>query len=243
MTLTLDTIQGWSADDLQQQLSASPEATAAILKVAAEGGVIDAQALYGQALLDGNGTPANPTEALHWFTTAAKAGHLMATNMVGRCCELGWGTPVDKTLAAEWYEAAAKRGLDWAMYNLATLLALGDGVAMDRAEALKLYRAAAARGHVKSESMIGGFYEDGWVVNRDLTKAATHYRRGAEGGDFRAMFNHARMLIDAGDLTGAQQWITALADHATPAFLAKAHAWLRGHPRAEVAAMVGQNAP
>jgi len=146
--------------------------------------------------------------------------------MVGRCCEHGWGAAVDKSLAAQWYGAAAERGLDWAMYNLATLYTLGEGVSEDRPEALRLFEQAAALGHAKSMNMIGSFYEDGWVVGRDMRQAARHYAMAAEGGDFRGQFNHARMLIDAGDMAGAQIWLARMSEAATPAFLAKTKLWM-----------------
>ncbi len=82
--------------------------------------------------------------------------------------------------------------------------------------------------------MIGGFCEDGWGVERDMEVAKDHYRRAAEGGDFRGMFNHARMLIDAGNLDQALDWLRRLPHCATPTFLAKARKWLEVHPEANV---------
>lgn len=227
MPLSFDEIRGWSPAQLSEKLTGSPEEVATILAVAAEAGVAEARALYGQILLDGRGIATDAAAALHWFSEAAKAGHAMAMNMVGRCCEHGWGTAIDKGLAAQWYKAAADRGLDWGMYNLATLHCLGEGVPLDREAALALYEKAAALGHVKSITMIGGFYEDGWVVERDMAAAADHYRRAAEGGDFRGQFNHARMLIAAGRRAEAEPWLASMRETATPAFLEKADAWLR----------------
>ncbi len=112
------------------------------------------------------------------------------------------------------------------MYNLATLYSLGEGVACDRANALRLFRQAAALGHVKSVNMIGSFYEDGWEVEADLAIAAEHYRRAAEGGDFRGQFNHARMLLAAGESAEASRWLDRVHETAPPAFIEKMKAWL-----------------
>ena len=150
--------------------------------------------------------------------------------MVGRCYDQGWGVPVDKARAAEWFRAAALRGLDWGMYNFATALALGEGVAEDKAEALDWLRRAAALGNAKAENFIGSFYEDGWVVGRDLRQAARHYAVAAEGGDFRGQFNHARMLIGDGDLAGAIPWLDRASKTATPRFCAQASEWLAARP-------------
>ena len=158
----------------------------------------------------------------------------MALNMVGRCYDLGWGVAVDKARAADCYRIAAERGLDWAMYNYATLLALGHGVPEDKEAALDWFEKAAKLGPsligAKAINFVGSFHEDGWVVARDLTKAARHYERAAEGGDFRGMFNHARMLADKGRTEDALKWIERAGEHATPAFTAKAAAFLDASP-------------
>ena len=150
----------------------------------------------------------------------------MGMNMVGRCLEQGWGAPVDKAAAASWYEAAAARGLDWGLYNLATLLALGDGVPLDRARALTLFERAAALGHAKSMTMVGSFHEDGWAVAPDREAAADWYRRGAEGGDFRGQFNHARLLADAGRIDRAIRWLRRIPARAVCTHKSRQnHAW------------------
>jgi len=223
--------------ELAARLTGPPVEAAAFVRSAAEAGSGEAQLVYGQMRLDGHGVPRAPIDALRWFVRAAQQGHPLGANMVGRCYENGWGIVADAAKAAEWYEAAAKRGSDWGMYNLATLLALGRGVPPDRTRALALFRKAAARGHAKSITMVGGFYEDGWVVARDMAEAADHYRRGAEAGDFRGMFNHARMLVDAGDRDTAIGWLRRLPASATPAFLDKAAEWLERSGDPALAAM------
>lgn len=111
---------------------ADPRTRTAALREAAEGGEPEAQALWGQWLLDrGEARP-----GFAWFNRAAAAGHLMALNMVGRCYDLGWGVAVDKRRAAECFRVAAARGLPEAMYNSATALALGEGCAEDKPAAL-----------------------------------------------------------------------------------------------------------
>jgi len=99
-------------------------------------------------------------------------------------------------------------------------------VAEDKPAALALFRKAAAMGNAKAINFVGSFYEDGWVVDRDMAVAAYHYRRAAEGGDFRGRFNHARMLACAGDVDDALLWLARVGENATPAFMTKAEAWL-----------------
>lgn len=223
----LDWLNGLDAEQIAARLApGSPDRTATLL-LAAEAGVAEAQALYGQMLLDGDEVPKDERAAIAWFHKAAQQGHVLAINMIGRCFDLGWGVVVDKARAAEWFALAADKGLDWGMYNYATLLALGEGIAEDKAAALEWLRKAADLGNAKAINFIGSFHEDGWVVDRDMAVAAECYRRAAEGGDFRGCFNHARMLAEAGEREHALQWLSRVSETATEAFMAKANAFLR----------------
>jgi TPR repeat protein len=223
-------LEALSPDDIAARLSGSPEERAAFVRTCADAGEAEAQALYGQMLLDGNGTAKDEAAALGWFVKAAAQRHILAVNMVGRCYDLGWGITPDKARAAECYKVAAEAGLDWGMYNYATLLALGEGVAEDKVAALAWFRKAAAMGNglsgAKAINFVGSFYEDGWVVRRDLARAANCYQRAAEGGDFRGAFNHARMLAMAGRVDEAMTWLKRAGATATPAFVEKACRWL-----------------
>ncbi|WP_174284897.1 tetratricopeptide repeat protein [Sphingomonas bacterium] len=200
------------------------------LRIAALEGHPEAQALYGQVLLDGIATPADPRAALGWFVKAAAQHHLMALNMVGRCYDLGWGTAPDKTRAAQCYRIAAERGLDAAMYNYATLLALGEGLAEDKVAALAWLERAVAAGEgvqrAKALNFIGSFAEDGWAGPVDPAKAATCYAEAAEGGDFRGCFNHARMLGEAGRVDEALPWLRAAGGRGNARFVAQVETWL-----------------
>jgi TPR repeat protein len=182
--------------------------------------------VYGQMLLDGGDRAA----AFGWFWKAAQQGHAMGLNMLGRCYDLGWGTAVDKVRAAECFRVAAEAGLDWGMYNYGSALALGAGAAQDRAAALGWFEKAAAMGHAKSRNFVGIFHEEGDLFPHDMNAAAKCYAQAAEGGDFRGMFNHARMLAEAGDADAALLWIARCGETVTPGFRDKALAWLAQVP-------------
>ena len=226
-----DTLDRLSDEAIAARLSGSPEDRAALIREGAEAGVAEAQAVWGQMELDAG----NAAAGFGWFNKAAAQGHLMALNMVGRCYDLGWGVGVDKARAAECFRIAAARGLDWAMYNYATALALGEGVAEDKPAALGWFEKAAALGNAKAINHVGSFHEDGWAVPQNLAKAAEHYARAAEGGDFRGQFNHARMLLAEGRVDEAREWLARSAQTATPAFREKAAAWLRANGFPELA--------
>lgn len=221
------TAQEWAAI-----LSGPADIAASALEQAARAGLPLAQLHYGQVLLDGRGVVQDARAALGWFDAAARAGMPMAMNMVGRCFDQGWGVGEDPAQAAPWFRAAADRGLDWGLYNLATLLSVGRGVDQDRAQALDLFRRAAAMGHAKSINMVGSFHEDGWAVPRNLTVAAYHFARAAEGGDFRGCFNHARMLIAQGAIDEAIPWLDRAAQDSPPRFRSQMAAWLQAREEA-----------
>ncbi|PTT27664.1 tetratricopeptide repeat protein [Pseudomonas sp. HMWF021] len=192
---------------LSAMLEESPARAAQAILLAAGQGIVEAQALLGQILLDGRGIAQDAPLALRWFGIAAGQGHLMARNMLGRCHEHGWGCVADAAVAARHYRIAAQNGLDWAMYNLANLHATGRGQAEDPLQALDLYRRAAEAGHAKSMNLLGRYLEEGRVCPRDLTAAHDWYRRSAEGGDFRGQFSHAAVLADEGRVDEAVVWL------------------------------------
>jgi TPR repeat protein len=232
----MNDLDAMSGDDIAARLAAPPVQRAAFLCAAASQGHAEAQAVYGQMLLDGVGVATDAEAAFGWFVKAAAQNHMMALNMVGRCYDLGWGVPIDKVRAAECYRVAAGRGLVEAMYNYATLLTLGHGVTEDKAAALALFRQAEAAGYAKAINYIGSFAEDGWACDRDLRHAASCYAQAAEAGDFRGAFNHARMLMADGRTNEAAVWLRRAADGGTPDFTAKMLAWLAAHDRADVRA-------
>lgn len=116
---------------LQDMLAGPPLQRARAIVAAARTGLLDAQVMLGQILLQGDGIQRDPELAVIWFRITAARGHPMAHNMLGRCFEHGWGLPADATRAAAHYRIAADRGLDWGLYNLANLYATGRGVPRD----------------------------------------------------------------------------------------------------------------
>lgn len=208
-----------NVEQLQSMLDDSPVRAAQAILIAAKAGVVDAQALLGQILLEGRGIERDEALALRWFQIAAQGGHLMARNMTGRCLEHGWGCAADEAAAARNYRLAAEAGLDWAQYNYANLLATGRGVMEDQAQALSLYRRAAELGHAKSMNLFGRYLEEGRGCPADPQAAREWYRRSAVGGDFRGQFSHAAVLADEGHIEEALRWLRKARDGGNINFL------------------------
>lgn len=226
-----------NVEQLQSMLDDSPVRAAQAILMAAKEGVVDAQALLGQILLEGRGIARDEALALRWFQIAAKGGHLMARNMAGRCLEHGWGCAVDEAAAAREYQQAAEAGLDWAQYNYANLLATGRGATEDQPQALTLYRQAAEQGHAKSMNLLGRYLEEGQFCPRDLEAAEAWYRRSAEGGDFRGQFSYAAVLADRGQIDVALEWLREALAGGNLKFLRTAQKALEAADNAQIRAM------
>jgi len=98
-----------------------PEAAAAMLARAAEGGLFTAQADLGDMLLKGEAGPPNPKKAAGWLALAAQAGHPMAEFELGQLYEEGNGVPKNIETARALYKAAAEDGVADAAARLAAL--------------------------------------------------------------------------------------------------------------------------
>jgi TPR repeat protein len=190
--------------------------SAALIAKAARYGLVEAQLLLGQMLLDGKDMPRDRQEAFAWFEAAAGSDTAGALNMLGRCHENGWGTPVDHPRAAVLFRRAAEAGHDWGQYNLGNALLRGQGVGRDRRLALVWFVRAARQGHAKSMNMVGRYLEEGWDMPADRKAASRWYRAAAERGCCRGRFNHATLLLQAGDIAAAAFWFAAALDDTNP---------------------------
>jgi TPR repeat protein len=213
---------------LKAMLEHSPGQAAQAILAAAGQGVVEAQLLLGQILLDGRGIQQDEQVARRWFGIAATAGSAMAHNMLGRCLEHGWGGDVDLRQAAIHYAIAADTGLDWGLYNLGNLLATGRGVPVNQAQALVCYERAAQLGHAKSMNLYGRYLEQGIATTASPARAVRWYRRSAEGGDFRGMFSLALVLVERGEIAEAAPWFARACLEGNLSFLRSALVTLQG---------------
>ena len=72
-------------DRLNAMLEESPARAAQAILIAAREDVLEAQALLGQILLDGQGIEQDRPLAVRWFEIAAKRGHLMPLQRAHFC--------------------------------------------------------------------------------------------------------------------------------------------------------------
>jgi TPR repeat protein len=214
--MSFSALRNVSSETWAAVLRGEPQEVARWLDAAARYGLVEAQTLLGQVLLEGRGLPKNAKSALQWFGIAADAGYPPAMNMVGRCHELGWGTSADLAKAAGWYRRSAEASYDWGQYNLANLLLRGRGLPRDPLEARAWYLRAANQGHAKSMNMLGRFVEEGWEHPAEPMTAVAWYQRAAEGGDYRGQYNLATCLLREGRINEAASWFRRAVSIATP---------------------------
>lgn len=205
-----------SSHELHQLLTGAPDVAARWVRVAAEGGVTEAQVRLGRMLLEGTGVPKDEPAAIRWFKTAARAHDADAMNMLGRCYENGWGSPVNMAQARDWYGKSAAAGNDWGQYNYGHLFLDGNGVERDTAAAYGWYLKAALQGHARAQNLVARCCEEGWGTAKDPAAAFDWYRRSAEGGYFRAYYNYATALTQRGRIDVAATWFWRAAEEGTP---------------------------
>jgi TPR repeat protein len=206
-----------SDSEWRSALSSDPINAARWIYAAAVAGQVEAQLIYGQMLLKGEGCQRDVGAAFRWLTIAATNRHADAVNMLGRCYEHGWGVPADCGKAAALYREAADTEHQWAMFNLACLLLDGRGLPQDRNAAFQLFGRAERLGHMKSLNMLGCCHEHGWGCTPDMIAATAWYRRSAEAGDFRGEYRMAQLFLESGLRQEALPMLRRAIDHAPPA--------------------------
>lgn len=167
----------------QQPARALPSAPLDRLTQAANSGNAKAQLIVGLKYLDGDGVPANDTEAAKWLGKAAEAGEPVAQYRLGTLYERGRGVPADAAKAVRWYQAAASQGSRKAMHNLAVAYAEGAGLKKDYVEASRWFLKAANLGLSDSQFNLAVLYERGLGVPQNLVDAYKWYAIAAAQGD------------------------------------------------------------
>ena len=165
-------------------LASKPAASSADkVAAAANQGNATAETIIGLRYLDGQGIPADPTQALKWLQKAADAGQAVAQYRLGTMYERGQGVAANPTLAAKWYLAAANQGNRKAMHNLAVSYAEGATGKKDMAESARWFSKAAALGLSDSQFNLAVLYERGDGVPQSLIDAYKWYSIAAAAGD------------------------------------------------------------
>jgi uncharacterized protein len=206
------------------------------LQKKADAGDASAQWALAKAYETGNGARQNPGQAAAWYRKAADQGNAKAQNSLGVLYWLGDGVDKDKKEAVQWYRKAARQGDASAMFNLGAAYYNGEGVAaIDDTLALAWFllsseagnssgRDAAQRsiGEHRPDSFneacfaIGGMYEKGDDLPKNLDLASAWYRKAAEQGQAQAQMGLASLSLDAKNYSEAHHWCEEAAKRKSP---------------------------
>lgn len=121
------------------------------LTQAAEKGQAVAQYRLGTLYERGEGVPADPVKAAHWYEMAANQGNRKAMHNLAVAYASGTAGKKNMAEAARWFAKAAALGLSDSQFNLAVLYERGDGVPQSLLDAYKWYSIAAASGDAESK--------------------------------------------------------------------------------------------
>jgi len=140
-----------------------------LVKVMADKGYPDYQALLAKLYMNGQGAPKSPKQAAEWYALAAKGGSREAQSNLGKMYFNGVGVPQDFKAARKWLELAANDGE--ALVLLGRIYSDGLGTDRDYSKAIDAFRRADERG-TDTKIIIGILYsQGGFGVEKNFTQA------------------------------------------------------------------------
>ena len=158
-------------------------------RLAAEGGLVEAQYELGGLLQDEEFGPPDWGQSIHWLTIAADHGWPDALNDLGSAYFKGSGVPQSYERASELYVQAAAKGCVTAMRNLGYQHRRGQGVPTSPEIAFGWFLKAAKRGDAEAANNVGVCYEQGTGTAANPKLARSWYRRAANLGAAHAPNN------------------------------------------------------
>lgn len=118
----------------------------AMLRAAADRGLVMAQYRMAKLYERGEGVTADLNTARQWTERAAAGGNRRAMHDLGVYFARGEGAPLDEAAAFRWFRQAAELGVADSQYNLGVLYQQGRGVTANPGEALFWFSVAARQG-------------------------------------------------------------------------------------------------
>ena len=159
-----------------------------LLTKAAEDNLKEAQVLLGILYSEEHELSRSDSDklAFSWFEKAARKGDPEAMYRLGCCYKSGHGVEKDEAKAAEWFEKAALQGYQEAndklisvLYHIILLAENKEDEDLDyvywEKKITYWFEKAAECGDEIIQVKLGECYENGWIVEEDLQKAAYWY--------------------------------------------------------------------
>jgi hypothetical protein len=117
-----------------------------LLRLSANQGYTDAEALLGFMYYAGEGVTRDYHEALKWLQLAARKDDAFAQNCLGIMYTHGYGVTQNHEEALRWIHLSAAQGFAAAQTNIGTMYYEGEGVGQDKVSASMWFILAAAKG-------------------------------------------------------------------------------------------------
>ena len=192
------------------------------IKLAADAGDVEAQALLAGILMDYYDASALPM-AVEYAQRAADAGNAAALRTVGFMAERGLGMEQDEQRAAEAWRRASDAGDGYAAFNLAGLHRKGTVELSSEDECDQLLTLAAERGVEMAGAVLGDRLS---ALDRD-EEALRWYVWAAERGDVGSMFAAGCWYRDgfgtSRDPVQALRWYFTMFQHGNADGIHEAH--------------------
>jgi TPR repeat protein len=202
------------------------------LKIAAEGGMRDAQWVLGERYLRENqGKGKNVAAGLELLRRSAAQGSSRAQSLLGWAYWSGIGVKQDFAEAAKWFTAAARQEDGYALATLSSFYYYGAGVVQDRERGKRLLLRAAELGDEKGLTGAWKVLLAGQPEDRDPRLGVHFLSKAAGTNDAQAAYMLAREYLTGRDVprdpSRAVEWFerAAKAKHAVASlWLSELHA-------------------
>ena len=208
---TSDVIAGYymGVIEFRGQCGRSPDKAAgiALIKIAADHEVRDAERDMGKNFEFGWVDPVDKQKAFDWYQKAADHGDPEAQWWIGMAYVDGVLRPHDSVKGVQYLEEAAASDDPRGLTDLGVMYVTGDGVKLDSDKARSLYERAAALNQPHAYRELATMYAMGEGVPIDLVRARVLFLQSVELGEkdihgFRAAIE---VKLDAGQIKASDQ--------------------------------------
>jgi TPR repeat protein len=172
----------------------------------AQAGDARSQALYGSALLDGDGVAKNEAEGVKWLKLSAAKGDTRGLTILGFAYLDGQGVPKNTAEALRLLLQASEKGYALAQGEVAQLLYSGAEVPRNEAEAVRWAKRAAEQNDAGGQFILASAYLQGrGGLAQDVVKGEELLRKAAGNGHAgaRKILEDAERKRAAGKAGGA----------------------------------------
>jgi len=155
----------------------------------AEQGYCHAQFYLAYFYERGFGSDKNIEKSDYWYKKAFKSYKKQALKgddysqvYIATSYQRGNGVKQNEAKAINWYKKAMKQGNRKAIYRIGTIYA-GSSELKNEKKAIKYIKLAAEKGYLMAQMCLGMFYEEGRIVEKDISKAIKWYRTAFNNED------------------------------------------------------------